>query len=113
MPAWGKYLKALASWDFEGFYDIFNHFACGCGSQSHDRQPTTDVSLQAGSKSDVGRGLFSSLKTADTSVRVCWELMKEAGIACTNPDIVQGSVQWLITQQDGPVDVFGPNANTD
>ncbi len=29
----------------------------------------------------VGVGLFSSLKTADTSVRVCWELMKEAGMS--------------------------------
>ena len=29
----------------------------------------------------VGIGLFSSLKTADTSVRVCWELMKEAGMS--------------------------------
>ncbi len=49
----GQYLKMLASWDLEGFYDVFNHFACGCSSQSHDRQPTTDVSLQANSNSDI------------------------------------------------------------
>jgi hypothetical protein len=49
----GKYLKMLASWDFEGLYDVVNHFACSCGSQSHDRQSTTDISLQAGSNSDI------------------------------------------------------------
>lgn len=29
----------------------------------------------------VGMGLLSSLKTAETSVLVCWELMKEAGMS--------------------------------
>lgn len=73
----GKYLKALASWDFEGFYDIFNHFACGCGSQSHDRQPTTDVSLQAGSKSDVCKQSSVGLDLkAGSNVGTCLESLE-------------------------------------
>ena len=72
----GKHLKMLASWDFEGLYDVFNHFACGCGSESHDRQSTTDVSLQAfdtSNQSSVGLDLKEGsnagtcLESLDTS----------------------------------------------